>query len=250
MDHLKELRERALEATARFFIDRDGVLPDQDSEEWEAEYRRQHEVAKRQAPEPRQATPDERAEINDPGSPPLAGAPAQKRWATELRAQRLTTVENKDVRHWLAATWTTAAAWVDTRDMTVPDFLGRIGREYAAHRRDIEARAKQRAAAERDKAAAANALRDRVRAAGITAEGLIELVDVSPRAPEAMLRGKLAEVEVGERNLRIFETSDPHVLAVIEKSEAGRRRYAIERDDGLVADLKLFAEASHASSDL
>jgi hypothetical protein len=51
---------------------------------------------------------------------------------------------------------------------------------------------------------------------------------------------------MGERNLRIFETSDPNVLAVIEKSEAGRSQYAIERDDGLVADLRLFAEASRA----
>jgi hypothetical protein len=55
-------------------------------------------------------------------------------------------------------------------------------------------------------------------------------------------------LEVGKRNLRIFETSDSNVLAVIEKSEAGRSQYAIERDDGLVADLSLFAEASRASS--
>jgi hypothetical protein len=55
-------------------------------------------------------------------------------------------------------------------------------------------------------------------------------------------------LEVGKRNLRIFETSDANVLAVIEKSEAGRSQYAIERDDGLVADLRLFAEARSALS--
>lgn len=246
MDHLKELRERALEATARFFVDRDGVLPDQEGEEWETEYRRQYEIARRQAPEPHGAPPAKRAALDDSDMPPIAGAPAEKRWATQLRAQRLATVENKDIRDWLVATWTTPAAWVDTREMTVPDFLRRVSAQYSAHRRDAEAKAKERAAAERDKAAAANALRDRVQSAGITEAGLIELVDVSPRAPEAMLRGKLAELEVGERNLRIFETSDPNVLAVIEKSEAGRSRYAIERDEGLVADLKLFAEASQA----
>ena len=247
---LRELREVALEATARFFVDRDGILPDQDSEEWEAEYRRQYEIAKRQAPEPHWAPPDKRADLDDSEWPPIAGAPAQKRWATELRARRLATIENKDIRNWLAATWTIAAAWVDTRDMTAPDFLCRVSRQYSAHRREAEARANEHAAAEHDKAAAANALRDRVQSAGITAEGLIELVDVSPRAPEAMLRDKLAELEAGERNLRVFCTSDPNVLAVIEKNEAGRRQYAIESDDGLVADLKLFAGAKQALSAL
>src|SRR4051812_7026108 len=35
------LREEAMEATARHFSEQGGVMPDQDSEEWEAEYRRQ-----------------------------------------------------------------------------------------------------------------------------------------------------------------------------------------------------------------
>jgi hypothetical protein len=59
-----------------------------------------------------------------------------------------------------------------------------------------------------------------------------------------MLRRKIAEIEAGERNLRIFETRREGVLGVLEKSKAGRSQYAIERDDGLVADLTLFAEAS------
>jgi hypothetical protein len=245
---LKELRDRALEATTRFFVDRDGILPDQEGEEWEAEYRRQYDLAKRYAPEPQPAPPDKRAAFGHSEWPELAGAPAQKRWAAELRVTRLGAMENKDIRDWLAATWTTAADWIDTRDMSAPDFLRRVGTQYSANRRDAKARAHERAAAERAKAVAANALRDRVQSAGITAVGLIELVDVSPRTTEAALRGKLAELEVDERNLRIFETSDPNVLAVIEKGEAGRSQYAIESDDGLVADLKLFAEASQALS--
>src|SRR5580658_7461461 len=64
------------------------------------------------------------------------------------------------------------ADWVDTRDMSMPDFLRRIGTQYSASRRDAAARADEHAAAERAKAAAANALRDRVQSAGITAEGL------------------------------------------------------------------------------
>jgi hypothetical protein len=245
---LKELRDRALEATTRFFVDRDGILPDQEGEEWEVEYRRQYDIAKRHAPEPRRAPPERRAAPGHSEWPELAGSPAQKRWAAELRGARLAAMENKDMRDWLAATWTTAADWIDTRDMSTPDFLRRIGTQYSASRRDATARADEHAAAERAKVAAANALRDRVQSAGITAEGLIDLVDVSPRTTEAALRGKLAELEVGKRNLRIFETSDPNVLAVIEKSEAGRSQYAIERDDGLVADLRLLAEARSALS--
>jgi hypothetical protein len=246
---LKELRERALEATTRFFVDRDGILPDQEGEEWEAEYRRQYDLVKRHAPEPDRAPPERRAASGHAEWPELAGSPAEKRWAAELRDARLAAIESKDMRGWLAATWTTAADWVNTRDMSSADFLRRISTQYSASRRAAKARADEHAAAERAKVAAANALRDRVRSAGITAEGLIGLVDVSPRTTgAAALRGKLAELAVGERNLRIFETSDPNVLAVIEKSEAGRSQYAIGRDDGLVADLRLFAEASRASS--
>ena len=45
------------------------------------------------------------------------------------------------------------------------------------------------------------------------------------------------------RNLRLFETDDPAVLMVLEKTDGTRSEYGIERDDGLVADLKLFARA-------
>ena len=44
--------------------------------------------------------------------------------------------------------------------------------------------------------------------------------------------------------MRVYETSDPNLLLVKEKR--GPRSlddYAIERDEGLVADLKLFAQA-------
>jgi hypothetical protein len=243
---LKELRDRALEATTRFFVDRDGILPDQEGEEWEAEYRRQYDLVKRHASEPHRAGPERRAAPGHSEWPELAGSPAEKRWATDIRGARLAAIDSRDMRDWLAATWTTAAGWINTRDISTSNFLRRISAQYAASRRDAQARADEHAAAQRAQMAAADALRDRVRSAGITAEGLIGLVDVSPRTTEAAPRGKLAELKVGERNLRIFETSDPNVLAVIDKSGSGRRQYAIERDDGLVADLRLFAEASRA----
>jgi hypothetical protein len=55
------------------------------------------------------------------------------------------------------------------------------------------------------------------------------------------MKAKLAELEVDGRNLRVFETADPAVLMVLEKAESERSEYGIERDEGLVADLRLFA---------
>jgi hypothetical protein len=101
---LKELRDRALEATTRFFVDRDGILPDQEGEEWEVEYRRQYNLIKRHAPEPHRAPPERRAAPGHSEWPELAGSPAQKRWAAEVRDARLAAMENKDMRDWLAAT--------------------------------------------------------------------------------------------------------------------------------------------------
>ncbi len=43
---LKLVREEAIEGTTRFFWDNRGFVPNEDSEEWEAEYRRQFELAK------------------------------------------------------------------------------------------------------------------------------------------------------------------------------------------------------------
>ena len=46
------------------------------------------------------------------------------------------------------------------------------------------------------------------------------------------------------RQLRVYETSDPNLLLVKEKrGPSPLDDYAIERDEGLVADLKLFAQA-------
>jgi hypothetical protein len=91
------------------------------------------------------------------------------------------------------------------------------------------------------KAAAAAALQREIEAAGITVEGLIELIDIAERLPGGPIKGKLAELELDERSLRVFETADPAVLMVLEKVGAERSEYGIERDEGLVADLRLFA---------
>ena len=64
---------------------------------------------------------------------------------------------------------------------------------------------------------------------------------MSPRAPAAAPQAKIADLTVGDRSLRVFETGALEVLMVIEKGPAGRSEYAIERDAGLAADLSLFA---------
>src|SRR6516164_9050238 len=44
---LKSVKEEAIEAATRALWEKSGLVPDQDSEEWEGEYRRQFELAKK-----------------------------------------------------------------------------------------------------------------------------------------------------------------------------------------------------------
>jgi hypothetical protein len=245
---LQAVREEAIEATTRAFWDRNGFVPDEDSEEWEAEYRRQFEQAKRRhasghAAAVKPAAVAAAAPIEETGWAVLTGAPTQIRWAATLRADRLKEIRDRGIRHWLATTWTKAKSWLDTRDLPTPTFLQRIAPHYAEYRRQAEERALAIKSEQEAKAAAADALLREIDKAGITADGLVELIDIAERLPAIAIKGKLAELDVGSRNLRIFETADPAVLMVLEKAESGRSDYGIERDEGLVADLKLFARA-------
>ncbi len=244
---LRTVREEAIAATTRAFWDKNGFVPDEDSDEWEAEYRRQFEQAKR-----RHATgPAAKAEPSLAASAPpeedgwavLTGAPTQIRWASALRADRIREIKDPSIRHWLTTTWTKAKSWLDTREMLTPIFLQRIQPHYAEYRRQSDERARALAAEGQAKAAAAEALHREVEAAGITVEGLIELIDIAERLPAVPIKGKVAELEFNKRNLRVFETADPAVLMVLEKTETERSEYGIERDEGLVGDLRLFARA-------
>ena len=76
---------------------------------------------------------------------------------------------------------------------------------------------------------------------------MIELIDIDDRLPVLPIKTKLAELTTAERNLRVFETDDPAVLMVLEKAGSDRGEYAIERDDGLVVDLRLYARALELS---
>jgi hypothetical protein len=251
---LRLVREEAIENTTRFFWDNRGFVPSEDSEEWETEYRRQFELARtRQA---RGAS--ETAPASEPTAAPpaavadklaaLTGAPTQIRWAAALRADRLKEIRDPQVREWLATTWTKAKSWIDTQDLPTPVFVQRITPHYQEYRNKADEEARVRAQQRRARDAAAAAIRKEVEEAGITVEGLIELVDVCDRLPPVPIKAKLAELDHDARNLRIFETDDPALLMVLEKDKAARSEYAIERDEGLVVDLALFMRAAALDS--
>ncbi len=254
---LKLVREEAIEGTTRFFWDKQGFVPDEDSEEWEAEYRRQFELAKQRGAN---ARPTAAAASTPAASPPtaapepfngaeLSGPPTQIRWAAALRAERVREIRDPGIRDWLATTWTKAKSWIDTRELPTPVFLQRIAPHYAEYRKEADERARGLASERRAKEAAADQTRHEIEEAGITAAGLIELIDICERLPPAPLGAKLGELAHEGRNLRVFDTDDPALLMVLEKSaagekdSAGRSEYAIERDPGLVADLALLMRA-------
>jgi hypothetical protein len=242
---LKSVREEAIEATNRFFVDQQGFVPDEDSEEWEREYRRQFERVKAryatERPKPASAAPAARP------LPELFGTPEQKRWAAAIRADRLGEIDDPQIRAWLARDWTRARAWIDTRELSPETFRARAAVWYADHSRQMAEKEKAASAERQSEAAAAAALQAEIAAAGITPAGLVELVDASERTEPAPIKNKLAEVAVDGRTLRLYETANPAALLVKEKNREGNSEYGIERDEGLVADLKLYARAAAPS---
>jgi hypothetical protein len=246
---VKLVREEAIEATNRAFWDRSGFVPDEDSDEWEDEYRRQFELAKKRhvadrlAPAPVPPTVADEPPDEEPGWATLTGPPTQIRWAAGLRADRLKEIRDPGIRNWLATAWNKSKSWIDTSSLPTPTFLKRIEPHYAQYRRQADERARLLAAEQRAKAAATDEIRRQIEKAAITVEGLIELIDIADRLPVLPIKAKLAELDTAERNLRVFETDDPAVLMVLEKTRTGRDEYGIERDEGLVADLRLYARA-------
>jgi hypothetical protein len=240
---IKALRQEAMEAATRFFLEHRDFLPSEESEEWEDEYRRQLALAKKRSANTRPVA----AVVKKPAAVEgreVSGAPAQQRWAATIRAERLAQLQSKELRDWISGAWTQSSAWIDTRELAPALFLRRVEALHAEHRRQAEQQAAVQQAAQQVKAAADQSLQRELQAAGITAEGLVGLIDVSVRAAPAPREDKLAEITLGGRSLRIFEAGGAAVLMVIETGEAGRREYAIERDAGLVADLKLFARSA------
>jgi hypothetical protein len=239
---LDTLREAAIEATARALIEKYGVAPSEESDEWEEEYRRQFAALKQRYGGQVQIAPRPAAAAQRQ-LPELRGTLEEQRWGTSIREDRLREIPNEVVRGFLVQTWPRAKQWIDTRDLATPVLLQRLKPQYDDWRKKRSEAAGARKAETQKKAAEMAAYRSKLQEAGITPEGLVELVDASDRFDLAPIAAKLAEIDVHGRNLRIFETSDPNLLLVKEKNNRGHTDYAIERDEGLVADLKLFAQA-------
>jgi hypothetical protein len=244
---LNALREAAIEATARALYDRLGIVPSDDSDEWEEEYRKQFAVLKQRhgdsavvpAPRPASVAPSER------NWPELTGTPEQKRWAAAIREDRMREIESEAFRRFLARIWTRAKVWVDTRDVATAALVQRLKPQFEEYRQKSAEAARAKAAAARQKAAEAAAHQRKLDEAGITPDSLVELIDASERFDDPVtIAGKLAEVTVEMRHLRVYETNDPNLLLIKEKKGPVQLPdYAIERDEGLVGDLRLFAEA-------
>lgn len=239
---LTQLKEAAIEATARALQDRLGIVPDEDSDEWEDEYRRQFALAKQRYG----VTTPAVARATGPALqlPELRGDTQELvHWGEQVRAERLREVADAARRAWMASTWTRAKVWVDTREVPIATLLQRTQGQYDDWRRQQAAQKTAQAAAAQQKATAIASYKAKLQKAGITEEGLVELIDASERVKSAALTEKLAELTAPDRHLRIYATADPGALLVKEKNLKGNVDYGIERDDGLVADLKLFASA-------
>jgi len=238
---LSALRDAAIAATARALYDRNGVSASEDSEEWEEEYRKQFARLKALGDGAVVAAPAAAVVADDGRWPELRGTPEEKRWGAAVRAERFVVIKSGPVRQFLAEAWPRAKTWIDTRDVPTAVLLQRLKPQYDEWRHKAAEQTQARAAEAAAKSAAEAAYRKRLDDAGITAEGLVELIDASERAAPAALGEKLAEIAVEGRALRVFETGDPTRLLIKEKTDRGQEDYGIERDDGLVADLRLFA---------
>jgi len=239
---LTQLKEAAIEATARALQEKFGVVPDEDSDEWEGEYRRQFALAKQRYG----VTTPTVSRATGPALqlPELRGESQELiHWGEQVRVERLREVTDAARRAWMAKTWVRAKLWVDTREVPIATLLQRTQGQYDDYRRQQTAEKSAQTAAVQQKAAAVAAYQAKLQKAGVSEAGLIELVDASDRVKPAALTEKLAELKGVDRHLRVFATADPKALLVKEKNLKGQHDYAIERDEGLVADLKLFAAA-------
>jgi hypothetical protein len=243
---LETLRSEVANETARVLLDRHGFVPEQDSDEWEEEYRRQFALVKQRRETSAASSTAAHATASREASdaPPLRGAPADARWAATLRAARLKELQSTELSRFLTETWTGAKVWLDTREVPALAFRRRVEAEYETHRRERKRAAAAEEAAQRAKAEEKAAREAKLSAAGVSAKSLVELIDLSPRVKPVPLAEKLADLVLDQRRLRVFATTSHGVLLVKESGpDHARAEYGIERDDGLVADLKLFADA-------
>jgi hypothetical protein len=156
---LNALREAAIEATARALYDKLGVVPSDESDAWEEEYRKQFAALRQRygtdlkaaaaAPRPANGRAAERT------WPELRGSPEEQRWGASIRDERLRAIPSEAVRLFMVQTWPRAKQWIDTRDVPTRTLLQRLKPQYDDWRKKrAEAAAARKAAAEKNPAAA------------------------------------------------------------------------------------------------
>ena len=220
---LNTLREAAIEATARALDDKLGYVPSDDSDEWEEEYRRQFAAlrqrhggdlqARRAAPGGAPGAAAVRSEAGPSCPARRSRSAGRRRSATSgcarSRASRSASFSREPGR---------APSNGSIRATCRPRcWYTRLRPQFEEYRKQQEEAARARAAAATQKAAELAAYQQRLKEAGITPDGLVELIDASERFDPAPLAAKLAEIAVEGRHLRVYETSDPNLLLVKEK---------------------------------
>src|SRR5579864_8146276 len=154
---LAALREAAIKATSRALYDKLGIVPSEDSDEWEEEYRRQFAALKQRlaAEGVAPAKPVIGKAAPERQWPELSGTHEQQRWAATIREDRLRDIPSEAFRVFLARTWTRAKVWVDTRDVPTATLVQRLKPQFDEYRQKAAEAAKARATAAQQKAAAA-----------------------------------------------------------------------------------------------
>src|SRR5580698_1481343 len=150
---LTQLKEAAIEATARALQDKFGAVPDEDSDEWEGEYRRQFALAKQRYG----VTTPTVARATGPALqlPELRGDTQELiHWGEQVRVERLREVSDAARRVWMAKTWVRAKLWVDTREVPIATLLQRTQGQYDDYRRQQAAEKSSQSTAAQQKAAA------------------------------------------------------------------------------------------------
>jgi hypothetical protein len=179
---LSALREAAIEAANRALYEKHGFVPSEESDEWEDEYRRQF-VALKQRYGSQVTVPQRPAAAAAPQRqlPELRGTLEEQRWGASIREERLREIPSEAVRVFWVQLWPRAKQWVDTRDVPTQTLLQRLKPQYDEYRKkQAEAAVAHKTEAQK-KAAEVAAYQRKLQEAGITPEGLVELVDASDR---------------------------------------------------------------------
>src|ERR1041384_6138712 len=126
---LDTLREAAIEATAQALVEKHGIAPSEESEEWQEEYRRQFAALKQRHGGSVQIAPRAAAAAKQP-LPELRGTPEELRWGASIREERLREIPNEAVRAFWVQLWPRAKQWGDTREGPTQTLLQRLKPQY------------------------------------------------------------------------------------------------------------------------